>query len=117
MLPRPPSACDQHRPDVYAHHLNLYFISLVEVVSSESFYAVFTARRLFAPQTAVLHRPREVPEHRQWPCRQSKTKPTQVPSTACFCEVLVSSCSHDVPLYFAFILWYYTLFIDLLFYK
>lgn len=36
-------------PCLYTNHLSLSFISLIEMVSSGSFYAVFTAPHLFAP--------------------------------------------------------------------
>lgn len=36
-------------PRLYAKHLSLSFISLIEMVSSGSFYAVLTAPHLFAP--------------------------------------------------------------------
>lgn len=101
----PSCAVSAHGPHFYAPHLNLYFISLVEMV-----YAALTAHHLFAPsppQAAVLGRLREVPEHHQRPCRQSKTDPTQLLN--CVSVRYWSLCSHDVPLYFAFISWYYTL--------
>lgn len=85
---RPPPTCSpgcpvpmtSHGPRFYTNHLSLSFISLIEVVSSGSFYAVFTAPHLSAPRAAVPRRRRgRVPEHRQWPCRRSGATPTRSP--------------------------------------
>lgn len=61
-----------HRPYFYANHLNLYFIFLVEMVSSGLFYAVLTAHHLFAPPDCCAPQPEGGLEHRQRPCRRSK---------------------------------------------
>lgn len=98
-----------HRPCFYTNHPNLYLISLDCLIL---FSQCITA---LPPQTAVLHRLREVPAYCQWPCRQSKQTPPD-PSTPVSVRYWSPLSSHDVPLYFAFILWYYTL-VDLLFYK
>lgn len=92
-------------PRLYTKHLSLSFISLIEMVSSGSFYAVLTAPHLSAPPGLLCCADRRgrVPQHRQWPCRRSGAKPTRSPPLP-VAEVLVSSRSHDVPLYFAFIL-------------
>lgn len=100
-----------HRPNFYANHLNVYFIFLVEMVSSGSFYAVLTAHHLSAPQPAAPRSLRGALEHRQRPCRQSNTPAGFPPPVS-----VRDSSPRDVPLYFAFILWYYTL-VDSLFYK
>lgn len=98
--PRLLLAVTSPRPHFYAHHLNLYFVSRVEMVSSGPFYAVLTACHLFAPpQTAVLHRLREVLEHRQWPCRPSRQTTPGFPDS-CFCEVLVSLVFHMIATIF-----------------
>lgn len=100
--PRLLMAVTSPRPHFHAHHLNLYFISRVEMVSSGPFYAVLIACHLFAlPQTAVLHRLREVLEHRQWPCRPSRQTPLppRFPAS-CFCEVLVSFVFHMIATIF-----------------
>ena len=101
-----------HGPRFYTNHLSLSFISLIEMVSSGSFYAVFIAPRLFAPPPPGCCATQTEGEGPRTPPVALQTKRSdahQVPSTARFYEVLVSSHSHDVPLYFAFILWYYTL--------
>lgn len=80
--PTPSHAMTAHGPRFYAPCLNLYFVSLVEMVSSGSIYAVLTVHHLspHPPKLLVLGRLREVLKHHQRPCRQSKTDPTQVPT-------------------------------------
>lgn len=63
------------------------------------------------PQPAAPRSLRGSLEHRQRPCRQSSTPAGFPPPVS-----VRDSSPRDVPLYFAFILWYYTL-VDLLFYK
>ena len=99
-----------HGPRFYTNHLSLSLISLIEMVSSGSFYAVFIAPRLFAPPGCCATQTEGEGSRTPPVALQTKRSDAhQVPSTARFSEVLVSSRSHDVPLYFAFILWYYTL--------